>query len=422
MAGFEDFDAGHQLLLASSLVPAAVDISEIVSRLACRIPNWDEFLASVEAHQLRPIVASRLSEDVGALHVPRAVTERLAEGVRALGARALFMGAELVRILAALRAAGVVAVALKGPAFAEFSGAGVASRELTDLDVLIRPFEIESAVGVLASIGYECPLPPQAIRSAWLSRATWELPLIARRGAVLLELHWSLAPRWFPAPVEALEVLATAVEREFAGARVLWPRADELFLIHAVDGMKSGGVGIRWLADLAALLRAGDIDWRRTRDIAARNAGLNIVRVTLAVADMIASTAAASLGSPGLAIELPELARELCQGGRATARLSRAADAICDRLRTDGRIAGAVPHFRWSLQVADRRLRTATAIARYVSGPTVADLAAMPAEGLADLPLRLRAFRRRLAESARSVNRHQVHLPPSGSALRPPTS
>src|SRR5262249_12606408 len=155
---------------------------------------------------------------------------------------------------------------------------------------------------------------------------------------VLLELHWSLAPRWFPAPVMAEDVVASAADRAFAGSHIRWPAADELFLIHAADGMKSGGVGIRWLADLAALLRVGDIDWQRTRDIASRNAGLNVARVALAVADTLASTAAESLELTGLAIELPAAARALLEDVRRNSRLAHAAEAICRRLGTDGRI------------------------------------------------------------------------------------
>src|SRR5262249_44346893 len=151
----------------------------------------------------------------------------------------------------------------------------------------------------------------------------------------------------------------------------------------------------------AALLRAGDIDWQRTRDIASRNAGLNVARVALAVADTLASTAAESLELSGLAIELPGAARALLEDVRRSSRLAHAAETICHRLGTDGRIDGPVPHFRWSLQVADRPARVAASIARYVSGPTIADLATLPPEGLADISLRLRAVRRRLTTNFR---------------------
>src|SRR5262249_49362413 len=159
-----------------------------------------------------------------------------------------------------------------------------------------------------------------AVCSAWLARTTWELPLIAREGAVLLELHWSLAPRWFPAPVIVEDVVASAADRAFAGSHLRWPAAARVFLIPAAHGVESGGVGIRWLADLAALLRAGDIDWQRTRDIASRNAGLNVARVALAVADTLASTAAESLELSGLAIELPGAARALLEDVRRSSR------------------------------------------------------------------------------------------------------
>src|SRR5262249_16859628 len=105
----------------------------------------------------------------------------------------------------------------------------------------------------------------------------------------------------------------------------------------------------------------------------------------------------------GLAIELPGAALALLEDVRRNARLAHAAEAICHRLGTDGRIDGPLPHFRWSLQVADRRLRVAMMIARYVAGPAIADLATLPPEGLADISLRLRAVRRRLATNFRAA-------------------
>jgi hypothetical protein len=395
-AGLRDFDAGHQLLLACALTPAALDVFATVSRLAERVQRWDEFLASVQANQLHPQAAAHLSGPSAPDSVPGDVRSCLAATAHAHAGRALFLSAELVSILRALRTANIDAVALKGPAFAAMSGDGLTSRELTDLDVLIRPADIERAVSSLSSLDYECQLPPQAVASPWLPRVTNELSLVARQGAVLLELHWSLAPSWFPAPVTAEDVLATAGEREFVGFRIAWPDADQLFLIHAADGMKSGGSGVRWLADLLAILRPGGIDWPRTRAIAERNEGLNNVRVALAVADQLSSALAASFERPDLALDLPSSARVLGEDARRNKRLARAVHAIRDRLRMDAHLVGATAHFWWSLQVADRRTRIAASIARHASGPTVADLAAMPPEGLADAPLRLRAFRRRL--------------------------
>lgn len=395
-AGLRDFDAGHQLLLACALTPAGPAGYANVSRQAARVQRWDAFLASVEANQLHPQAAAHLSGPSAPDSVSADVRSFLAAAAHAHAGRALFMSAELVSILGALRASNIEAVALKGPAFAALSGDGLTSRELADLDVLIRPADIERAVSSLSSVGYECPLPPQAVASAWLPRATNELPLVARQGAVLLELHWRLAPSWFPAPVTADDVLATAGEREFVGFRMSWPHADQLFLIHAADGMKSGGCGVRWLADLLAILRVGGIDWQRTRAIAERNDGLNNVRVALAVADALSSGLAASFERPDLALDLPASARVLAEEARANPRLARAVRVIRDRLRMDSRLVGATACFRWSLQVADRPTRIAASIARHASGPTIADLAAMPPEGLADVPLCLRAFRRRL--------------------------
>jgi len=268
---------------------------------------------------------------------------------------------------------------------------------MDDLDILVRPIDVADAIQALAGLGYQAAAPAQMLASPWLTRVTPELLLTGQRDSILLELHWQLAPHWYPAPCAVEDVMAHLNKRDFFGHPILWPAAEELFLVHVSDGMKSCGNGMRWIADVARILRHhDDLDWGHVLQIAARVGGLNSVRVALAVADDLAGEVARRFDAPALALSLPRPARALAEEARRMERLTGAVRSIRANLQSDTWDTGAMAHFRWALRLADHPARTAIEIARYLAGPAVADLASMPAEGESGLALRVRALRRRL--------------------------
>jgi hypothetical protein len=391
----QDLDAEVCLLLACALAPAAADLSAALLGDRARPFSAERLLERAAAHRMLPQVAAQLLP----ANAPAiaAVSARVESAARANHGRGVFMAGELARLLDTFHAAGIQAVPFKGPAFAALLGDGPGSREMDDLDVLLKPEDVAGAAQALAPLGYSATLPPQALASPWLTRAACELGLSAHRGEVLVELHWRLAPHWYPAPCAVDDVMARLTERNFVGRRALWPAPEELFLIHVSDGMKSCGSGIRWIADVVRILRHHeDLDWARIRLIAARCGGLNSVRVALAVADDLAGVVGRRLAIPALALSLPRPAQMLADEARRMNRLTRAIRSIGSNLQSDAWNSSAMAHFRWALQVADHPTSIAIEIAQYLAGPTVADLAAMSDQGESGCSLRLRALRRRL--------------------------
>ena len=307
------------------------------------------------------------------------------------------MASELARVLDGLRAAGVLTVPFKGPAFAALIGQGTGSREMTDLDLLIRPSDVLAGVRALAPLGYAPTLSPQALASSWLTTVTSELALLGHHDTMLIELHWQLSPHWYPAPGTVDDVMARLTERDFLDSRIHWPAAEELLLIHVADGMKSCGNGLRWMADIAQVLRRhADLDWARVGREAAGSGGLNSVRVALAVVEDLSRETALMLNAPALAVVLPPAARGLADDARRVPRLAQAVRSIRERLSADVWVSGAVPHFLWALRLADHPARVARAIVRYLGEPMVVDLAAMPSHSESGARLRWHALRRRV--------------------------
>lgn len=381
-------------LAACALAPAGVDVSPALGAAAGNRTAEGGLLDRASRYQLRPQLAAqaqRLAIDpAGALGAGLAVFATATQG------RGRLMAAELRRVLDTLDAASLLAVPFKGPVFAALAGEGPGSREMNDLDVLVRPADVVPAMRALAPIGYTPILPPQAWASSWLTRVTSEAGLVAHQGAILIELHWQMSPGWYPAPCAVDDVMARLTERQWMGGRVRWPAAEELFLAHVADGMKSCGNGLRWIADAARLLRQHpDLDWARVRDVASRRGGLHSVRVALAVTEDLSNDTARRLGVPALSVSLAPAARALAEDARRLPRLANAARSIRQRLEDDDWMTGALPQFLWALRLADHPTRIARAIARHLGEPTVNDLAAMPSPGEPDTRLRWRSLRRR---------------------------
>lgn len=389
------------MLLACALAPAETDLSAAVERMSEGAMSWDPLRASAAVNKIRPQLSARLSGDPLRAAVGRAAAD-LGAVSRAIAGRGMFMSGELARVLDALRKANIPAVPFKGPAFAAHLGEEPGSREMADLDVFVRATDVAMAAKALLPLAFTPLLPTHALASPWLTQVTSELPLMGPADSTMVELHWETSPRWYPAPCTARDVMGQLTESTFFGCPILWPAPEVLFLLHVADGMKSCGCGIRWIADIAKIMRRHpDLDWIRIRQIAARNGGLNSVRVALCALDGLAKDAARALGIPALAIALPTPAQVLADEAKRAANLTRAVQAIRVQLQHDAVAGGALAHFLWALRLADRPIRTAGAIARHLSGPTVADLATMPPQGESNAALRLRALLRRCGRLVR---------------------
>jgi hypothetical protein len=385
-----------------ALAPAGSGSEHAIERLARDVTDWPYLGDAAALAQLRPRLAALLARVQPGGDGARGALRSLAADVEAHRGRGRLLAAELLRILDGLAKAGVAAVPFKGPALAAWVGQPSIPREMNDLDVLLEPRDLPAAVRAMAAIGYRPMLAPQAVASTWLARVTHELPLGG--GALpLLELHWRLAPAWFPAAVDAREVLARSGERDLFGTRVRAASAEELLLMHVSDGMKSGGWGFRWLGDVADIVRAHSrMDWPRVAATASAHGALAGVKVALALAQDLAEEAASALEAPQVALALPGEAAGLAAQARASARLASAMQAIRRRLATDAAELGSpLRHFAWAVRTADHPLKALAGVVRHLAGPSVSDLESMPAAGLTDAALRAAAWRRRLAGVAR---------------------
>jgi hypothetical protein len=254
-------DREMRLLLACGRASLTSDEAAQVRALAASGPDWDRTLRLAARHHLRPLLHRHLIRHAAA-EVPAAVIATLRDYAQKNGAFGLLFTGELLRILAALEAAGVDAMPFKGPALAQQVYGHVALRQFCDLDILVRETDVWTASAVLEAHGFTADAPiPEHRRAACLKQ---DYVRLFRRdgGRTIVELHWAVAPRAFAVRFDAAAVWRRATSIALQGRTVPAPGPEDLLLMLCVHGARHCWDTLEQLAAVAALLRSAPLDWR----------------------------------------------------------------------------------------------------------------------------------------------------------------
>lgn len=214
--------------------------------------DWASFLLEARNHGMAPLMNRHLGSDE---RVPAKVRTALWARYEHAVRRNKAMAHELLRILAAFRSAGVLALPYKGPALAAGTYGDLGLREFEDLDILVRPRDMAKASDVLASIGYSPVFMVSSQLTERILRSAVHYDLIFHAGDVTVELHWRTDP------VCAVERDDEAWWSALRRTRLLEKEvpalgADDHLLVLALHGSKHRWRTLGWLVDLAEILRA----------------------------------------------------------------------------------------------------------------------------------------------------------------------
>lgn len=255
--------------------------------------DWSGAERRASSSGVLPLVVSGL-ERARVAGLPGAVTDAAAAQRRANAARSGL--AELVQadLSTRLEHHGVPCVPLKGAAFGRrIHGSGDLRRASADIDLLVRPEQLDEAVAVAGEAGYVLHDEPRD-RSG---RPLLHLQLVAGASVRLppVEVHWRV--HWYEASFAAVAVrrsTGTGADRRLR----LADEALALLLFFVRDGLQ----GLRYPADLAAWWRTygREVDPEEARDTVRRHPELaRAVHVAARVADSAVGSAYARLLQAG---------------------------------------------------------------------------------------------------------------------------
>lgn len=288
-----------ELLLACARVTASAEDARRIERLVAAEPDWVEFLRQGGRHGILPLAYDRFrpagTGDGAAGGVPEPVLDALRNRYYATAGENLRLTARLTELTARLEGRGIGVMALKGPVLATSVYRNLAHREFGDLDLLVRPRDLDAAREILAEAGLQ-PLDElrggqePAFRAAWYAYC-WRDP----ETETLVELHWRLAPRYFPLDVDPRRMWRETEEITVHGRALRSFRPEMLLLTLCVHGAKHEPEAwgrLKWILDVAQIVTARpELDWDRLLALADEAGCRRILHVGLRLASSLLGAA-----------------------------------------------------------------------------------------------------------------------------------
>jgi hypothetical protein len=200
---------------------------------------WARLLSLMAAHRLSPYLYARRESERWWRDWPAEPRRALQLSYLQTDARNARFRDELLRLLPALASRGVSPpVLLKGAALALVAYDHPAERPYGDIDLLVRPQDLDAAVAVLREGGYA--LDERFQSEAFYRACHYHLILRNRKHPWLcFEIHWDLSLPMMDTGLEAEAVLRRATPARLEGEPVLVPSSGDMLLhlsLHAALG------------------------------------------------------------------------------------------------------------------------------------------------------------------------------------------
>jgi hypothetical protein len=204
----------------------------------------------------------RLVTSEAALGADPALIRRLNKLQREAALRSLRQTASLLGLLQELEAAGVRAMPIKGPAWAERLYGDIAMRVCADLDVLVPHDQVLAAREVVLANGYSDAAGYNMDIVRWHKEGWGHIEMIPTGSNPFLELHWEVFVSIGCRSLRGEELLKNASTGHLLGREVLAPSSEDAVLIDCVHGAKHEWDTVERLLGLAVRVVATPVeDW-----------------------------------------------------------------------------------------------------------------------------------------------------------------
>jgi hypothetical protein len=217
--------------------------------------GWRGILAAADRHGLIGPVQAFASQSNT---VPDTVLESLRIAFLTQSARNFGLMEALIEILRAFATASIEVAVWKGPAVALLAYERVAMREFTDLDLLVRPEDLNRGRVVLGNLGYR-----QNGESDSNRRAEKDIQFKRDADEVVVELHWALNASNRRFPIEATGIWERLQTVYFQNQPIRTLGLEDTLIGLCVHGSVHRWTSLKWVFDVAWIVRfkAATLDW-----------------------------------------------------------------------------------------------------------------------------------------------------------------
>jgi Uncharacterised nucleotidyltransferase len=271
------------LLCAVGMAPARVK-EEALPRLIDRGIDWIGLLRRARRHGVASLLSESLRSHVGD-RVPPHAKSWLDRYRNDTASRSLYLTGQLTRILDRLAAEGVTAVPFKGPTLAALAYGNLGLREYLDLDILVRRDDVGRATAVLSSLAFRPRIEVSADRQGAFLESENALSFRREADGCIVELHWSLTPKYLPFDDQSDDVWSTRIEVRLAGLPIPTLGVERLLLYLCVHGAKHFWERLNWICDVARLVEGPvPIQWEQLLADSDRSGSRRMLFVALLLA------------------------------------------------------------------------------------------------------------------------------------------
>ncbi len=271
-----------ELLLECARI--APDLNRVKAALSGDL-DWTVTHELAWEHGLVPILCGILEESGAGVLVPVAERAALKAALIRSAQRGLSLTGELLRVVNEFHAHGLAVMPYKGPILAALLYDPPSRRQFGDLDILVRARDVTGAIAILRRLGY---VPTIALTDAGqneLVRSRHELAFRHPTHGIILELQWTVAPRYFSLPLDVDDLWQRHSVISIRGTRSASLATEDLLFVLCIHGIRHIWQRLSWIRDVAQLITVSpELDWQRVRRVAADRGGSRILALGLYLA------------------------------------------------------------------------------------------------------------------------------------------
>ncbi len=221
------------------------------------------FLTLAERHRIRPQLTFLLKDatlsDTVLAELASVQQQSTAANLRLLAAQA--------EITTRLADVGIETIPFKGPLLADRLTGSASLRECYDIDLLVRPDDVDSATVVLTELGFALEDEPTPGHESRWREYRYEQAFHRQADDVRVELHWHVMPAFFPFSLNVDDLLTQAVPVDRCGIRHQALPDEVLLVLLCAHATRHCWSELCWLLDVVLLMQH-ELDWSRTCAIA----------------------------------------------------------------------------------------------------------------------------------------------------------
>jgi len=247
--------------------------------------NWAKIFQMAGRHHILPLLYSSLTQ-IPPNHVQKGRLNLLRDHYFANVVRNGFKTKELLRLLKVFQAHNIPAIPYKGAMLSTILYGDPLLRHYDDLDLLIYKKDLLQVEELLSYQRYQIQWANE--EKKWALKHHFHLPFLNIESKFHVEIHWAFTRPFWSFPIDIDQLWQRTQPVTLGGESVPSFHPEDLLLLLCVHGAKDYWCRLKWIADIAELLRLHrDLNWQAIFEQARRLRSVRILSLGLFLANEI---------------------------------------------------------------------------------------------------------------------------------------